>query len=158
MNDLQNLAPRKYNPLYGSFFQYTHMYIIMLLLCIFKTQCRQDLDWYKEIKKIQGSVEVTSVNQVEDINQCGAYTICCDGRKMLQSIEGAVSLKIMRVKAARKVYSFDDLRDLESKLVLIRGTSTKGGAEIDRFLDVSATVTNITGFVYHNILYSRFFS
>ena len=77
---------------------------------------------------------------------------------MLQSIEGAISLKIMRENAARKVYSFDDLRDLESKLVLIRGTSTKGGAEIDRFLNVSVTVTNITGFVYYNILHSRFFN
>jgi len=41
------------------------------------------------------------------------------------------------VKAAKRSYSFNDLRDLESKLVLIRGRSTKGGAEIDRFLDVS---------------------
>ena len=68
------------------------------------------------------------------------YTICCDGWKLLQSIEGAVSLKIMRINAAKKVYSFNDLRDLESKLVLIRGRGTKGGAEIDRFLDVSAVL------------------
>jgi len=45
-------------------------------------------------------------------------------------------LKISRVKAAKKLYSFNDLRDLESKLVLIRGRDTKGGAEIDRFLTV----------------------
>ena len=46
----------------------------------------------------------------------------------------------MRVNAAKKVYSFNDLRDLESKLVLIRGRNTKGGAEIDRFLDVSIPI------------------
>ena len=109
----------------------------MTFCLLFKMQCRHDLDWYKEIKKIQGSVEVTSVNQVEDINVCGQYTISCDGKKILQSIESAVSLKITRVKAAKRTYSFNDLRDLESKLVLIRGRSTKGGAEIDRFLDVS---------------------
>ena len=103
-------------------------------------------------------MEVTSVNQVEDINNYGAFTICCDGRKLLQSIEGAVSLKITRIKAAKKVYSFNDLRDLESKLVLIRGRGTKGGAEIDRFLDVSVVVTNITGFVYHDAFHSRFFT
>ena len=95
------------------------------------------MDWYKEIKKIQGSVEVTSVNQVEDINKFGAYTISCKGKKILPSIEDAIVLEISRAKAAKRSYSFNDLRDLESKLVLIRGRSTKGGAEIDRFLDVS---------------------
>ena len=99
-------------------------------------QCKDDLDWYKEIKKIQGDVEVTSVNQVEDINRYGAYTISCEGKKMMQFIGDAINLKISRVKAAKKLYSFNDLRDLESKLVLIRGRGTKGGAEIDRFLSV----------------------
>lgn len=92
---------------------------------------------YVEIKKIQGSVEVTSINQVEDINLYGAYTIHCDEQKHLQSVENAVSLKISRVKAAKKDYSFNDLRDLESKLALIRGRSTKGAPEMDRFLNVS---------------------
>ena len=85
-------------------------------------------------------MEVTSVNQVEDINKNGVYTICCKGKKILQSIESAVSLKIFRVNAPKKNFSFNDLRDLESKLVLIRGRSTKGGAEIDRFLNVSAII------------------
>lgn len=114
-----------------------------ILYFYLKVQCRQDLDLYKEIKKIQGSVEVTSVNQVEDINNNGTYTICCEGKKMLRSIESAVSLKIFRVNAPKKKFSFNDLRDLESKLVLIRGRSTKGGAEIDRFLDVSANVMDV---------------
>ena len=95
---------------------------------------------YVEIKKIQGSVEVTSINQVEDINLYGAYTIRCDEQKSFQLIENTVSLKISRVKAAKKDYSFNDLRDLESKLALIRGRSTKGAAEMDRFLNVSCKI------------------
>ena len=92
---------------------------------------------YIEIKNIQGPVEVTSMNQVVDINQHGAYTIHCNERKQLQSIENGVSLQIARVEAAKKNYSFNDLRDLESKLALIRGKSTKNAPEIDRFLTVS---------------------
>ena len=115
----------------------------LMLLTSLKAQCRQDLDWYKEIKKIQGSVETTSVNQVDNINNYGAYTINCKEKKLLQSIESAVSLKITQINAAKKIYSFDDLKDLESKLVLIRGRSTNGGKEITRFLDVSAIVTYI---------------
>ena len=76
------------------------------------------------------------MNQVEDINGYGGYTISCEGKKIMQSIGDAISLKISRVRAAKKLYSFNDLRDLESKLVLIRGRGTKGGAEIDRFLTV----------------------
>lgn len=101
------------------------------------------MDWYKEIKRIQGSVEVTSVNQVEDINKFGVYTISCEEGKILQRIDKAIQLKILKVIAAKKLYSFDDLRDLESKLVLIRGRSTKGGAEIDRFLNVRLMITYI---------------
>jgi len=103
-------------------------------------KCKEDLDWYKEIKKIQGDVEVTSVNQVEDIYGFGAYTISCEGKKVMQTIGEAITLKISRVKAAKKLYSFNDLRDLESKLVLIRGRDAKGGAEIDRFLTVRSIV------------------
>ena len=66
----------------------------------------------------------------------------------MQSIESAVSLKITRVNAAKKVYSFNDLRDLESKLVLIRGRGTKGGAEIDGFLDVSVIAEINTNIEY----------
>ena len=77
------------------------------------------------------------MNQVEDISGYGAYTISCEGSKIMQSIENAIVLKISRVKAVKKLYSFNDLRDLESKLVLIRGREdTRGGAEIDRFLTV----------------------
>ena len=102
---------------------------------------------YKEIKKIQGSVEVTSINQVEDINSYGIYMIHCDEHKKLISIENAVSLKISRVKAAKKDYSFNDLRDLESKLALIRGRSTKGAAEMDGFLDVSCILVMQTSYI-----------
>ena len=92
---------------------------------------------YIEIKNIQGPVEVTSIKQVDDINKYGAYTIHCDEQKQLQSIENAVSLKIARVEAAIRNYSFNDLRDLESKLALIRGKNNKNAPEIDRFLNVS---------------------
>lgn len=100
-------------------------------------RCKQDLDWYVEIKKIQGSVEITSINQVEDINSFGVYTIHSDEHNLLQSSEKAVLLKISRAKPFKQEYSFNDLRDLESKLVLIRGRNTKGAAEMDRFLDVN---------------------
>ena len=72
----------------------------------------------------------------------GAYTIFCEEKRLLQCADSAVSVKITRETAVKKVYSFNDLKDLESKIVLIRGRCTKSGEEIDRFLDVSGTVTS----------------
>ena len=71
----------------------------------------------------------------------------------MQSIESAVSVKITRVKAIKNIYSFNDLRDLESKLVLIRGRRTKGGAEIDRFLDVSVPIKQMKQISYVLLYY-----
>ena len=62
-------------------------------------------------------------------------------------------MKITRVNAAKKMYSFNDLRDLESKLVLIRGRSPEGVAEIDRFLNVSISVMKNNYCVYYGILH-----
>ena len=45
-------------------------------------------------------------------------------------------LKIHRLNAVKKEYSLDDLRDLESKLVLITGKYAAGKKEIDKFLKV----------------------
>lgn len=97
------------------------------------------------MKRIQGSVEVTSVNQVEDINKFGVYTISCNEDRISQFIDKAIELKVTKINAAKTLYSFNDLRDLESKLVLIRGRSTKGGEEIDRFFNVRSR--------YHHYLY-----
>ena len=62
--------------------------------------------------------------------------ISCQKDKILQCIDNAIQLKLLKDNAAKESYSFNELKDLESKLVLIRGRSTKGGGEIDKFLNV----------------------
>ena len=37
----------------------------------------------------------------------------------------------------RKIYSLNDLKDLQSKLMLIAAKASQGKEEVDRFLDVS---------------------
>ena len=51
-------------------------------------------------------------------------------------IGDAIKLRILRSNAVKTEYSLDDLRDLESKLVLITGKDTAGRNETDRFLNV----------------------
>jgi len=54
----------------------------------------------------------------------------------LLDIGDAIKLKILRSKAVKSEYSLDDLRDLESKLVLITGKESAVRNETDKFLNV----------------------
>jgi len=54
----------------------------------------------------------------------------------LLDIGDAIKLKILRSTAVKSEYSLDDLRDLESKLVLITGKESAVRNETDKFLNV----------------------
>ena len=73
---------------------------------------------------------------MNDVNQWGEYKISSTEDMPLLFIGNAIKLKIHRLNAVKKEYSLDDLRDLESKLVLITGKHAAGKVEIDKFLNV----------------------
>ena len=99
-------------------------------------ECNKHLDWFKELKATQGSFEVTAISKVNDINQWGEYRISSCEEISLLYIGDAIKLKIYRPNAVKQEYSLDDLRDLESKLVLITGKHAAGKVETDKFLNV----------------------
>ena len=88
------------------------------------------------MKATQGSFEVTAISKVKDINQWGEYIISSTGEMPLLFIGDAIKLKIHRLNAVKQEYSLNDLRDLESKLVLITGKHAAGKVETDKFLNV----------------------
>ena len=88
------------------------------------------------MKATQASVEVTAISKVNDINQWGEYKISSSEEMPLLFIGDAIKLKIHRPNAVKPEYSLDDLRDLESKLVLITGKNAAGKMETDKFLNV----------------------
>ena len=92
------------------------------------------------MKETQGSVEVTSYGQMRNILKYGCYEIgTSDQSKPEQSIHDLISLKLIsRDKQLTKTsYNLDELRDLESKLVLITGSKAENRIEVDHYLDVS---------------------
>ena len=102
--------------------------------------CEQEIDWYQSVKETQGSVEKTSFGQMRNINQYGRYEIGSKGKGILFSRSEAIHLKLRqsrRKKIAKLQYTLNELRDLESKLVLITGRESKERKEVDVFLDVS---------------------
>ena len=103
-------------------------------------ECKNHLDWFVELKETQGSFEVSAISKVLDINKCGEYIISSTEEIPLLFIGDAIKLKIHRFNAVKQEYSLDDLRDLESKLVLITGKHTAEKAKTENFLNVSVYI------------------
>ena len=89
------------------------------------------------MKETQGSVEVTSYGQMRNILRYGRYKV--GTADQAHTIHDLISLKlILRGKQLSKTsYNLDELRDLESKLVLITGSKAECRMEVDHYLNVS---------------------
>ena len=77
---------------------------------------------------------------MNSINNCGVYEIGSSKKGILVSRSEGINLRMRQSKHKRihKLhYNLDELRDLESKLVLITGRETKERKQVDLFLDVS---------------------
>lgn len=84
-------------------------------------------------------MEVTSYGQMRNILRYGRYQVGVTIQsKPVYTIHDLISLKlIVRDKKLSKLsYNLDDLRDLESKLVLITGSKAENRTEVDHYLNV----------------------
>ena len=104
--------------------------------------CNDDVEWYKSVKETQGSVEVTSYGKMNTIFKCGCYII---GEKSPDITTGRSTKDVIRLQLkekdsgkqlAKKSYSLEELRDLESKLVLITGSNAANRNKVDVFVNV----------------------
>lgn len=88
-------------------------------------------------------MEGTSFGQMYSILHNGCYTIAGTSGKIMDSISDMILLTLTQEKtqksrkALKKKYSLDDLKDLESKLVLITGSKVENRDDVDKFLSVS---------------------
>lgn len=105
----------------------------------YKDDCNKNLEWYKSVKDTQGSIEETSFDQMNNIQSYGHYTIVGRGDATMYSIHDAIQLILKAhtgIKLLKKKYGLDELRDLESKLVLITGSEAKNRDGVDLFINV----------------------
>ncbi len=86
--------------------------------------CRENLSWYKTIQDTLGSVEESAFGQLEDITKHGKYIIHV-GQGIPKDIRGLVEVQVLKQHSAKHKYSLDDLKDLQSKLALIKGKMTE---------------------------------
>ena len=105
----------------------------------------------KQIKESHGSVALTTMVQVEAINSCGIYYIA-DSEKAKESkhvnngvklcLENLVSLVVPADESKNreeKIYSLEEVKDVQSKLMLIAGKAESGKEEVDQFNQVCIT-------------------
>ena len=106
-----------------------------------KSDCEKEIGWYQSVKETQGSVEATSFGQMKNINQLGQYTIGSTKRGISTSRADVICLRLVETRGMKRLpkthYTLDELRDLESKLVLITGSDSELWSEVDHFLKVS---------------------
>ena len=84
-------------------------------------------------------MEVTSYGQMRNILKYGRYQIGTTIQsKAVHTIHDLISLKlcVKDKKLSKTSYNLDDLRDLESKLVLITGSKAENRTEVDHYLNV----------------------
>ena len=76
---------------------------------------------------------------MNNIHSFGCYKIGSNRPEIFQNIDDVIHMTLIEKGKKRLVhtsYSLNELRDLESKLVLITGSNAENRAEVDRFLDV----------------------
>ncbi len=111
--------------------------IHLFMVIIMQVSCNNDIEWYKSIKDTQGSVETTSFGQMTNILKYGTYRV--GFKENAQSVHDLISVSLSQrhQKLFKVRYTLDELRDLESKLVLICGNMADNRAEVDHYLNVS---------------------
>ena len=104
------------------------------------------------MKDIQASVEVTSYGLMSNIFDYGCYRIGIRQPVICKSRSKVISLTLKENKGksekrlAKKKYNLEELRDLESKLVLITGRNAPNRMKVELFLDVSTV--SLKGGIY----------
>lgn len=100
------------------------------------------LEWLKGVKKSHGSVAMSSLMEAQAINEKGVYRVGCLSKDAWTSME-TLSLDAvieLTVVPDKKRFTLDNLKDLQSKLMLIAAKASHGKEDVDRFVDVSPTL------------------
>ena len=113
----------------------------MSVLTLFHVQIdtSRQLEWLKGVEKSHGSVAKSSLMEAKAINEHGVYRVGCVSEDVEKSIETLTLDAVIRLKlpADEKRFTLDDLKDLQSKLMLIAAKASHGKEDVDQFVDVS---------------------
>ena len=98
--------------------------------------CRKDLNYLKQIKDMQAPIEISTYEQLSTILSFGVYYFSCKYHQIFSSNKEVFSLKIEGCSDSKQkniIYTLNDLKDLESLIILIRDSksSTENGHSLE---------------------------
>ncbi|KAK6169753.1 hypothetical protein SNE40_020742 [Patella caerulea] len=99
----------------------------------------KELEWFKVVRQSHGSVEVTTLKQAEQIVAHGIYEVGFPKDKTSKTeleISKVITLNVPQLHDERE-YTYSNLMDLQSRLMLVGGQTEKGNENIERFTAVS---------------------
>ena len=109
------------------------------------------MEWLQSVKTSHGSVAMSSLMEAQTINEQGIYHVGCEDESSSivpehLTLDSVVQLTLPTGENGKsKEYSLDNLKDLQSKLMLIAAKASQGKEEVDRFVDVS-----LARFLFHD--------
>ena len=103
-------------------------------------------------------MEESSFGQMKNINKYGSYTIGTNAPIVETRLANVIKLRLKtRGKSVQQSsYTLDELRDLESKLVLITGKDSKEKEEVYLFSNVSGMFVMEIWYRMHRIMLFSF--
>eukprot|EP00794_Sanderia_malayensis_P006458 gene6457-7190_t len=119
--------------------------------------CNRQLEWFKKERESYGSIAKSSMMETEAANRRGYYIVgAIQETDAKRSLENSLSLVVPEEDSNgksktgdedKKTYSIDEIRDLQSKLMLIGGNKGRqresGQLEKDAFLKMFAAILRI---------------
>ncbi|XP_032428579.1 E3 ubiquitin-protein ligase rnf213-alpha-like isoform X2 [Xiphophorus hellerii] len=100
------------------------------------------LDWLKTVRETHGSVEFSSLSLATSINERGMYTIRAQNQKRL-NLESSLKLQIEDGQGQSLTHTYEDLKELQNKLMLMSGKKQQNQTEVERFTEVFENVQRL---------------
>ncbi|XP_043986389.1 E3 ubiquitin-protein ligase rnf213-alpha-like [Gambusia affinis] len=100
------------------------------------------LDWLKTVRETHGSVEFSSLSLATSINERGMYTIRAQNQKRL-NLESSLKLQIQDGQGQSLTHTYEDLKELQNKLMLMSGKKQQNQTEVERFTEVFENVQRL---------------
>ncbi|XP_067452688.1 E3 ubiquitin-protein ligase rnf213-alpha-like isoform X1 [Thunnus thynnus] len=100
------------------------------------------LEWLKTVKESHGSVEFSSLSLATSINERGIYIIKAQNQKKL-ILETSLMLQIQDGPEENMTCTYDDLKELQNKLMLMSGRGEQNQSEVECFAEVFDNVQRL---------------
>ncbi|XP_063350782.1 E3 ubiquitin-protein ligase rnf213-alpha-like [Pelmatolapia mariae] len=100
------------------------------------------LEWLKTVKESHGSVEFSSLSLAKSINERGVYIIKAQNQKKVD-LENSLTLQIKGGRDEYVTYTFEDLIELQNKLMLMSGKKQQNQSEVERFTEVFENIQRL---------------